>query len=78
MIEIDISLKLGIIAIGNMPYAISCGVATTGELVLTGKAADLKSAGSNPMGVRIPRSPCAAKGGTGYRKQDTGIRGRLH
>ena len=28
-----------------------------GGLVLTGKAADLKSAGSNPMGVRIPRPP---------------------
>lgn len=30
---------------------------TKGGLVLTGKAADLKSAGSNPMGVRIPRPP---------------------
>ncbi len=28
-----------------------------GGLVLTGKAADLKSAGSNPLGVRIPRPP---------------------
>ena len=35
-----------------------------GELVLTGKAADLKSAGSNPLGVRIPRSPCPTGGGT--------------